>query len=252
MFRDPDRRIPRRHAGLSLVEVLVSTALFSLVLASMYGLYTTMLGAMSRGEMFSDLQQNARVGLQRMVQEVRMAGYDPSSALQSLAIPPQGFIRLATANCLSFIAYQPNTNPPPPDLSYRISYYLAPVSGISPPIYTLNRLAEPWASTTFGASGGAQPLAENIAALTLTYYGLDNRSIVPTGVWASTPQCPSQVPPTPAPPPLLLTDNQLAQVYRIGISIKARGTRPLTSLEYYTLDSICAASKSVNSRGASP
>jgi prepilin-type N-terminal cleavage/methylation domain-containing protein len=216
--------------GFSLVEVLVSTALFSLVLASMYLLYTTMLGAMSRGEMFSDLQQNARVGLQRMVQEVRMAGYDPSNAIPLLAPAPQGFIRAATAGCLSFIGYQVDPNHASVDLTYQISYYLDGT--------TLRRLAEPWDSsnTTFGASGGAQPLAENIAALTLTYYDLDNRSIVPTGVWASTPQCPSRVPPSPAAAPLLLTANQLAQVYRIGISIKARDTRPRTSLEYFTLD----------------
>jgi prepilin-type N-terminal cleavage/methylation domain-containing protein len=233
MFRDPDRRFPRSSVGFSLVEVLVSTALFSLVLASMYLLYTTMLGTMSRGEMFSDLQQNARVGLQRMVQDVRMAGYDPSNAIPSLATPPQGFIRAATAGCLSFIGYQVQASA---DLTYRISYYLDPVSGVSPPIYTLKRLAEPWVSTTFGASGGAQPLAENIAALTLTYYDQDNRNIVPTGAWTSTPQCPSPVPPPPALPPPLLTANQLALVYRIGISIKTRDTRPRTSLEYYTLD----------------
>jgi len=106
MFRDPDCRFPRSSVGFSLVEVLVSTALFSLVLASMYLLYTTMLGAMSRGEMFSDLQQNARVGLQRMVQDVRMAGYDPSNAIPLLAPAPKDSIRAAAAGCLSFIGYQ--------------------------------------------------------------------------------------------------------------------------------------------------
>jgi len=211
--------------GFSLVEVLVSTALFSLVLASMYLLYTTMLGAMSRGEMFSDLQQNARVGLQRMVQEVRMAGYDPSNAIPLLAPAPQGFIRAATAGCLSFIGYQVDPNHASVDLTYQISYYLDGT--------TLRRLAEPWDSsnTTFGASGGAQPLAENILALTLTYYDLDNREIVPGDAWASTTRCPQP------PSSLQLTSSQLALVRQIGISIRSQDTRPRTSFEFYTLNS---------------
>ena len=229
MFRDPDRRFPRWSAGFSLVEMLVSTALFSLVLASMYLLYTTMLGAMSRGEMFSDLQQNARVGLQRMVQEVRMAGYDPSNAIPLLAPAPKDFIRAAAAGCLSFIGYQVQASA---DLTYQISYYLDGT--------TLRRLAEPWDSshTTFGASGGAQPLAENILALTLTYYDLDNREIVP-GAWTASHQCP--LPPFSAVPPSAtltqLTYLQLAQVRRIGISIRSRDTRPRSSFEFYTLNS---------------
>jgi type II secretory pathway component PulJ len=222
MFRATDRRSRRWRVGFSLVEILVSTALFSLVLASMYLLYTTMLGAMSRGEMFSDLQQNARVGLQRMVQEVRMAGYDPSNAIPSLATPPQGFIRAATAGCLSFIGYQVQASA---DLTYQISYYLDGT--------TLKRLAEPWDSsnTTFGASGGAQPLAENIAALTLTYYDLDNREIVPGNAWTATNRCPQP------PSSLQLTPSQLALVRQIGISIRSMDTRPLTSFEFYTLNS---------------
>jgi prepilin-type N-terminal cleavage/methylation domain-containing protein len=230
MFRNPDRRFRRSSVGFSLVEMLVSTALFSLVLASMYLLYTTMLGTMSRGEMFSDLQQNARVGLHRMVQEVRMAGYDPSSAIPLLTPAPKDFIRAATAGCLSFIGYQVNASA---DLTYQISYYLEGTPS------TLKRLAEPWDSSQakFGASGGAQPLAENIAALTFTYYDLDNREIVP-GAWTASHQCPlpllSAVPPSAT--LTQLTYLQLAQVRRIGIRIRTRDTRPRTAFEFYTLN----------------
>jgi prepilin-type N-terminal cleavage/methylation domain-containing protein len=220
-----DRGFPRRNAGFSLVEMLVSTALFSFVLAGMYLLYTTMLGSLSRGEMFSDLQQNARVGMQRMVQDVRMAGYDPSNAIPLLASAPKDIIREATAGCLSFIGYQVYGSPPE-DRTYQISYYLDGT--------TLKRLAERW-DPPF-VSGGAQPLAENIAALTLTYYDLDNREIVP-GAWTSTHQCPPPPSPTftPSPTPML-TYLQQAQVRRIGISLRARDTRPRTSFEYYTLN----------------
>ena len=233
MFRDLDRRFPRSSVGFSLVEMLVSTALFSLVLAGMYLLYTTMLGAMSRGEMFSDIQQNARVGLQRMVQEVRMAGYDPSNAIPLLTPAPNDFIRAAASGCLSFIGYQVDPSNPSADLTYQISYYLDGT--------TLRRRAEPWKSSPtppkFGDSGGAQPLAENVSVLALTYYDLDNREIVP-GAWTASHQCP--LPPLSAVPPSAtltqLTYLQLAQVRRIGISIRTRDSRPRSSFESHTLN----------------
>ena len=154
-----------------------------------------------------------------------MAGYDPSNAIPLLAPAPQGFIRAATAGCLSFIGYQVDPNHASVDLTYQISYYLDGT--------TLRRLAEPWDSsnTTFGASGGAQPLAENILALTLTYYDLDNREIVPGDAWASTTRCPQP------PSSLQLTSSQLALVRQIGISIRSQDTRPRTSFEFYTLNS---------------
>jgi prepilin-type N-terminal cleavage/methylation domain-containing protein len=227
-----DRRFFRWTKGFSLLEVLVSTAIFSFVLASMYLLYTAMLGTMNRGEMFSDLQQNARVGLQRMVQEVRMAGYDPSHAVPLLLPEPRDFIRAADSGCLSFIGYQLDPHNPSAELTYQISYLLVRT--------TLRRLAEPWDSSKlkFGEGGGAQPLAENVVALTLTYYDMDNREIVP-GDWASTHRCPPPPPPptvTPTATLKQLTYFQLAQVRRIGISVRMRDVRPRTSPELYTVN----------------
>jgi hypothetical protein len=101
------------------------------------------------------------------------------------------------------------------------------------------RRAEPWTSTnTFGDSGGAQPLAEKVLALTLTYYDQDNREIVP-GAWTASHQCPlPQFSAVPTSATLTqLTYAQLAQVSRIGISIRSRDTRPRASFEFYTLNS---------------
>ena len=76
----------RTGKGFTLLEVLISTTLFSIVFAGVYLLYATMQGMMSRGELMSDLQQNARVGLDKMVQEIRMAGYDPQGAIPLVAL----------------------------------------------------------------------------------------------------------------------------------------------------------------------
>ena len=77
---------------MTLVETLIGALIFAFVTAGVYMMYTTMQNTMSRGELMSDLQQNARIGLAQMVQEIRMAGYDPSgiSPLVILRDAPQG------------------------------------------------------------------------------------------------------------------------------------------------------------------
>src|SRR5512147_2741105 len=95
-----------RARGFSVPEVLVATALFSVVMAGVYSLYIAMQGTFTRGEMKSDLYQNARVGLDRMVQELRMAGYDPENALQQVAYQRFNEVRAAAASCLSFVTYR--------------------------------------------------------------------------------------------------------------------------------------------------
>ena len=78
MSPGPNER-PSREAcrGMTLVETLIGALIFAFVTAGVYMMYTTMQNTMSRGELMSDLQQNARIGLAQMTQEIRMAGYDP-------------------------------------------------------------------------------------------------------------------------------------------------------------------------------
>ncbi|MBI3085298.1 MAG: prepilin-type N-terminal cleavage/methylation domain-containing protein, partial [candidate division NC10 bacterium] len=75
MSRGTSERAPAwANEGFTLVETLIAAALFSVVITGVYVLYTTMQSTLSRGELKSGLQQNARVGLDRMIQEIRMAG----------------------------------------------------------------------------------------------------------------------------------------------------------------------------------
>ncbi|HEX9900460.1 MAG TPA: prepilin-type N-terminal cleavage/methylation domain-containing protein, partial [Candidatus Methylomirabilis sp.] len=81
--------LPRRNErtaagtarGMTLVEILISSALISIVIGSVYMVYITMLNTFGKGELKADLQQNARVGLAKMTQEMRMAGFDPTGAM---------------------------------------------------------------------------------------------------------------------------------------------------------------------------
>ncbi len=174
-----ERGGPGHGRGVTLVETLVSTALFAIVIAGVYLLYTTMQSTMSRGEMKADLQQNARVAMDRMVQELRMAGYDPSGIIPHLSVPPRAAIRAATPNCVAFVADVTGSG-----TASQVTYSLSQT--------TLRRRESPWdGSSGFSVGSGAQPQATSISLLTFTYYDAFNEAIMPA-VIMSTQRCPPQ------------------------------------------------------------
>ena len=70
----------RSAAGVSLVELLISLAVFAPVLACVFGVLHGALTAYRWGAGRVEAQQSARVALERMAAEVREAGYDPRGA----------------------------------------------------------------------------------------------------------------------------------------------------------------------------
>ncbi len=224
MLREPNEQVSgMRFGGFTLLETLISAALFSLVIGGIYLLYTTMQSTMSRGELKSDLQQNARVGLDRMTQEIRMAGYDPSGAIPLVALQPKAAIRAAAPSCLSFVADTSASG-----TSSQITYYLDNA--------TLRRRVDAWNASTNAFSGGsAQPLAEVVNLLTFTYYDAYNQVITPVS-WTSTNRCPP-VAGALAQAIVQLDYWQMRQVRRVAIVLRARDSRPGIFSEFYTLTS---------------
>ncbi len=211
-----------RPRGFSLLEVLVTTALFSVVLAGVYLLYTTMQETFARGEMQSDLQQNARVGLDRMVQELRMTGYDRQRALDQVASQPFNAIRAAGASCLAFVTSRIHDDGS--ERSVQVTYRL---SGTS-----LQRREDDWdpVSRLFGAPS-TQPVAEAVRLLAFTYYDAFGSLLAPSG--AATGGCP----PGTAPSISLLDTTQARQVRRVGITLRTLETRARVASQSYTLTS---------------
>jgi len=215
---EPGRR--GRPRGFSLLEVLVTCALFSLVMTGVYLLYTTMQGTLARGEIKSDLQQNARVGLDRMVQELRMAGYDPENALGQITDHPFNEIRAAADGCLSFVTYRKHAGS---DKSVRVTYSVSDT--------TLSRREDDWnqAGKVFDSSS-TQPLAESVNQLTFTYYDGFNRILTPSG--AVSGACP------PGGPVINLVDpSESGQLRRVRIFLRMLEPRARPAPESYTLTS---------------
>lgn len=74
------RRFPGlagRRGGFSLVELMVAMAVSLVVLGAMYSVFIGQNRTFSNQESIVDVQQSVRAGMDMIVREVGMAGYDP-------------------------------------------------------------------------------------------------------------------------------------------------------------------------------
>lgn len=101
-FRLRNKR--RAAPGFSLVEMLIGSAVFVVVLLAIYMILDTSRADYAMGAARSDVQENIRVALESMARELRMAGYAPSNTPNDdCAAPPCGVTAL-TASSVTFQA----------------------------------------------------------------------------------------------------------------------------------------------------
>ncbi|MCX5735522.1 MAG: prepilin-type N-terminal cleavage/methylation domain-containing protein [candidate division NC10 bacterium] len=235
-------RALRGRSGVTLIEALITTVLFSLVMSGVYVFYTTMQGTLSRGEMKTDLQQSARIGLNRMVREIRMLGYDPESAIATLIrdnpsmnLGPRPLldaaIRAASPDCFSFVTYYNDNSSPPAVLrTIQVTYTLGPRPAL-PKLPTLQRQQDAWDATsrTFTLSS-TQPQAESVNLLSFMYYDQSNGILSPSG--GLTYKCP---PGSSYQPSSQLDYSQIRAVRRVAITLQTQGSPFRAAAEFYTL-----------------
>jgi len=211
--------------GLTLIEILISTALLAVVATSVYLLYTAMLSTYTKGEVRAEIQQNARVVMAQIVQDLRAVGYDPSGALPLVGVPPNAALRAAQATCLSFVGV---VAPGGAETSVQISYRYDSSET------TLHRRVDSWNPNAF-TGGTFQPLSTSIQSMQFTYYDANGSALALT-----TQAAPQFCPPaltgtTPTPPQLSYED--LRRVRRVGITLKAQASISRTADEVYVLTS---------------
>jgi type IV pilus assembly protein PilW len=73
----PSRPLLAR-AGFTLPELLVAIAVIGVVMAGLVSLLVSGQQSVSEGSNLADAQQSARIAVNRMMQEIRGAGYNPS------------------------------------------------------------------------------------------------------------------------------------------------------------------------------
>jgi len=191
----------KTESGFTYSEVLIASTLIAPVLISAFIVLETMQGAYGRGERYADLQQSARIGMARIVRELRAAGLDPSGLIPGL--PSPGPIQSAETNRIAFIG-----DPIGDGSSKKIEYRLD--LSASPPV--LRR--QQWSTWGGGWSGtnGAQPLAEGITAVEFTYFGAGGSAIPPNELAA-----------------------RLGEIRRVGVNITALAPPGQVSSQPYRL-----------------
>lgn len=91
------------HKGFTLVEVLITLLISGIVMASIYSAFQSQQNSYLAQEQVAEMQQNIRGGLDLMIREIRMAGYDPEgTAYPNPNDPAVGIVTVATQGRFSF------------------------------------------------------------------------------------------------------------------------------------------------------
>lgn len=187
------QNIPMGYKGFTLVEVLITMLISGIVMASIYSAFQSQQNSYLAQDQVAEMQQNIRSGLDLMVREIRMVGYDP----EGTAYDPSVFDRITVATRGRFSFTQDfnedgkiditDTNE---DISFAFSSATFDVEsgtgaagdGIVDDLNgdgVINDVGQLGRDT----GGGYQPIAENIQAVEF-YYTLDDgtQTIAPSAV----------------------------------------------------------------------
>jgi Tfp pilus assembly protein PilE len=138
-------------AGLTLVEALVAVSILMVILLGVYEVYETSEATYWRGQAQTDIHQQIRLSLERMEQELRMAGYDPSGTGQAAVQSP-------TSTSVSFVTDVDRNN-----VSDLVTY------DRDDTVKQIRRTVRPWTGTGWGPAT-MTPLALDVDALTFQYF----------------------------------------------------------------------------------
>ena len=79
--------INSKQKGFTLVDILVGLAMASVLMVAMVSLFTTMGRSYTTQSVAADVQQITRAGIELMVQEIRMAGFNPVGGAAAAIVP---------------------------------------------------------------------------------------------------------------------------------------------------------------------
>ena len=72
------KAILQTRNGFTLIELLIALAVGALLMGGIYGLLAQQRNAYARHQQMLEMRQNVRLGLDVMINDIRMAGFDPT------------------------------------------------------------------------------------------------------------------------------------------------------------------------------
>ena len=88
----------KKNSGLTLIELLIALVMSAIIIAALYQTFIGQQKTYTVQEQVVDMQQNLRVGINKMMREIRMAGFGNVSNVLSLAGGVNGFTEVITPN----------------------------------------------------------------------------------------------------------------------------------------------------------
>ncbi len=86
----------KTNKGVTLIELLIALVMSSILIAALYRVFISQQRTYTVQEQVVDMQQNARVGINRMMSEVRMAGFGNVGDVLDLVGGVNGFTQAIT------------------------------------------------------------------------------------------------------------------------------------------------------------
>jgi len=169
------RRTMRATGGFSLIELLMGSVVFVVVLLAIYIMLDTSRADYAMGAAKSDVQENMRVALESMARELRMAGYAPTNTPNfDCAVPPCG----VTTSSASSVTFQADLDLDGNNQTDKVVYtYVAATNPTKPcdpsdstTVGTLTRSFQSWVAGNWSPDPAVPyDVAQCVKTVTITY-----------------------------------------------------------------------------------
>lgn len=154
--------------GFSLVEMLITMAIVGIVISAIYSVFLSSNRSYTTQDQVANAQQGARVGVDFMVRDIRMAGLDPLSPATDAVDSDGAGIKVATATTIRFTSDINMDGIIQGATSERITYQYIAANSV------LQRCIDE------GGTPNWQTLIDDVTALTFGYLDVaDNNIAVP-------------------------------------------------------------------------
>ena len=209
----------RGQDGFTLVELMVAMSIFLLILVGIFQVFDPSRNAYQVSERKLGVQQNARVAMDRMARQIRMAGYFPENIDNDNTNDLSNSIQVATESAISVAGDLDNTG--------ASSAYTFCLDGAG-----LRRVQGAIGAAASYTCANGQLMAESVTALSFAYFDSANNPVPnpPTGPYSLDAQGLGAA-------PNFASVAQRSIVRRIVIMVTARENVPGQPAQTYTLTS---------------
>jgi prepilin-type N-terminal cleavage/methylation domain-containing protein len=209
----------RGQDGFTLVELMVAMSIFLLILVGIFQVFDPSRNAYQVSERKLDVQQNARVAMDRMARQIRMTGYFPENIDTNPANDLSNPIQVGTESALSIAGDLDGTG------ASNVYTFCRDTSG-------LRRVQGAIGAAGSYTCANGQLMAESVTALNFAYFDSANNPVPnpPTGPFNLDSEGLGSA-------PAFASVAQRSIVRRIVIMVTARENVPGQPAQTYTLTS---------------